>query len=175
MYWMRAEGRWHHYKASRAIHSLKDALTEIRSDPYGCFFGWLTFPRFVFKKLADLAHRRRLLWWNYIKIGVSSALEQCGFDLIIGWIATTPLLSVSLFILIAAYALIAIGSFMILIEAFRESVLWGLACLFLPFVTLFFLIVHWPAAKSGFFVQLLGVLVLVVSLIFLPGSRHAYR
>lgn len=39
IYWMRADCRWHEYKAIREIRSLKDALAEVRADPYGCFFG----------------------------------------------------------------------------------------------------------------------------------------
>lgn len=66
-------------------------------------------------------------------------------------------------LMIAAFVCIFIGSFIVLIEAFRESVLWGVACLLLPIVTLFFLIVHWRAAKQGFVVQLFGLALLVVS------------
>ena len=35
-----------------------------------------------------------------------------------------------------------IGNIWFLVAAFRVSIWWGLACLFLPFVSLFFLIVH---------------------------------
>jgi len=64
---------------------------------------------------------------------------------------------------------------MMLIAAFRESVLWGLACLFLPIVSLFFLIVHWSEAKRAFVVQLLGVGFLLAGLISAGGSPHPFR
>ena len=63
----------------------------------------------------------------------------------------------------AAYTLLALGAVMLLVAAFRESILWGVACLLLPIVSLFFLIVHWREAKGGFFVQLAGLLLLVVA------------
>lgn len=50
-----------------------------------------------------------------------------------------------------------VGGIMFLIAAFSESVLWGLGCLFIPFVSLFFLIMHWSEAKKGFLIQLAGV------------------
>lgn len=78
-------------------------------------------------------------------------------------------------LMVVAYAFIIVGSIMMLIEAFRESVLWGVACLLLPIVSLFFLIVHWNVAKKGFVVQLIGCVLLVVSLFFLPGSRLSHR
>ena len=52
---------------------------------------------------------------------------------------------------------IVIGGVWMLIRAFSEGILWGLGCLFLPLVSLFFLIVHWRQAKDPFFLQLLGI------------------
>jgi hypothetical protein len=49
-----------------------------------------------------------------------------------------------------------IGGITFIIAAFNESVLWGLAVLFLPPASLFFLIVHWRRARDPFFTQLLG-------------------
>ena len=37
-----------------------------------------------------------------------------------------------------------------LITAFRESIWWGLGSLFLPFVDLIFLVMHWQEAKHPF-------------------------
>ncbi|HUQ04443.1 MAG TPA: hypothetical protein VM261_18210 [Kofleriaceae bacterium] len=50
-----------------------------------------------------------------------------------------------------------LGGITFLVATFRESVLWGLACLFLPFASLIFLVVHWAKAKDSFFIQLYGV------------------
>jgi len=52
---------------------------------------------------------------------------------------------------------IVIGGVWMLIRAFSEGIIWGLGCLFLPLVSLFFLIVHWRQAKDPFFLQLLGI------------------
>jgi len=59
-----------------------------------------------------------------------------------------------------------------LVTAFRESIWWGLACLFLPFVQLFFLIVHWPVAKKPFFFQLLGLALIILAAIVSPQIIH---
>lgn len=44
-----------------------------------------------------------------------------------------------------------------LVAAFRVSILWGLATLFLPLANLVFAIVHWDEAKSPVLFSLLGV------------------
>jgi len=64
------------------------------------------------------------------------------------------------------------GGLMFLVAAFRESIWWGLACLFLPFVSFFFLIVHWRVAKKPFFLQLLGLAVMVIGAILSPQTLH---
>jgi hypothetical protein len=59
-----------------------------------------------------------------------------------------------------------VGGFWFLVRAFTESVLWGLAVMFVPIVSLFFLIVHWHRAKHPFFVQLGGFAVLLLGALF---------
>ena len=66
-------------------------------------------------------------------------------------------------ILVAGVVMMLIGAIQILISAFRESILWGLGCLFLPFCALIYLIVHWEDAKSGFFLKLKGIFVIVLA------------
>ena len=76
-------------------------------------------------------------------------------------------------VIILLGAVIAIiGGFLFLVAAFRESIWWGLACLFLPVVPLFFLIVHWPAAKKSFFIQLVGFALIVIGVIISPQTLH---
>ncbi len=53
----------------------------------------------------------------------------------------------------------AVGGFWYLIVTFRVGVLWGLSCLFLPFVSLIFLFAHWKVASKPFFVSILGMAV----------------
>ncbi len=50
-----------------------------------------------------------------------------------------------------------VGGIMFLIVAFKESVLWGLGSMFVPFVSLVFLIKFWGQAKKPFFIQLAGL------------------
>ena len=75
-------------------------------------------------------------------------------------------------IILLGLAIFLIGGLLFLVAAFRESIWWGLACLFIPIVQLFFLIVHWPEAKKPFFIQLLGFVVLIVGLIISPQTLH---
>jgi len=58
-----------------------------------------------------------------------------------------------------------VGGIMILIEAFKESIWWGLGSLLVPFVSLAFVIVHWQAAKKPFFIWLAGLPFYIVGMI----------
>ena len=53
------------------------------------------------------------------------------------------------------------GTIIFLVAAFRESIWWGLGSMFVPFVSLFFLIKYWAEAKNGFLISLLGCIVMV--------------
>ena len=75
-------------------------------------------------------------------------------------------------IILLGIVICVIGGFLFLVAAFRESIWWGLACLFLPIVTLFFLIVHWQNAKTSFFIQLAGFAVMIVGAIVSPQILH---
>jgi hypothetical protein len=63
-----------------------------------------------------------------------------------------------------------IGGIWFLIVAFRQSVWWGLGCLFVPFVSLVFLIMHWRDAAKPFFVSLLGTAIIVAVAVMMPGA-----
>ena len=58
--------------------------------------------------------------------------------------------------LFAGLLISTVGSVMLLIEAFRQSVLWGLGSMFVPFVSLIFLVMFWQAARRSFIIQLQG-------------------
>ncbi len=66
-----------------------------------------------------------------------------------------------------------IGNIMIVVEAFRESILWGICYLLVPFASLVFLFAHWSRAKSGFLVSLLGSLLIVGGFAAEPNLRQA--
>ena len=62
---------------------------------------------------------------------------------------------------------IGIGIFIIggigtLIAAFKESLLWGLGCLLFTPISLVFLVLHWQKAKNPFFLQVVGLAVVLL-------------
>lgn len=58
----------------------------------------------------------------------------------------------------------------LIILAFRESILWGLGYLFVPFVSLIFLVVHWDEAKSPFLKSLFAIpFYIIASLLMQPS------
>ncbi|MEM7050054.1 MAG: hypothetical protein AAF604_10355 [Acidobacteriota bacterium] len=70
---------------------------------------------------------------------------------------------------VCAMLAVFIGGIMILIAAFRQSVLWGLGTLIVPFVGLIFVILHWQEAKRGFLLTLGGYAVLFLSIFVIGG------
>lgn len=80
-------------------------------------------------------------------------------------------------LLIAGWVVMIVGWIMLLIAAFSESVLWGLACFFVPIVMLFYVIIHWSEAKKGLAVYLGGILLIIaamVSLVVLGGPHPVH-
>lgn len=74
-------------------------------------------------------------------------------------------------ILLVIGALVAfIYGIILLIKAFQTSVLWGLGYLFVPFVALIFVIVHWDVAKQPFLYSLLGVAIMFIGIALVPES-----
>jgi hypothetical protein len=67
----------------------------------------------------------------------------------------------TILIVIAAIIWI-IGEILFLAAAFRRSLWWLLACLFLsPIAEIVFLILHWKAARKAFLIQVVGVAILL--------------
>lgn len=73
----------------------------------------------------------------------------------------------------ASIALIIIGGLGFLIAAFKTSIIWGLAVLFIPPAAIVYLVMHWQSAKGAFQLQLLGVAILVGGSYFSGGSISA--
>jgi hypothetical protein len=57
---------------------------------------------------------------------------------------------------VLGYILAMVGGIWFLVVAFQESILWGLACMFIPFVGLVFLVMHFDRAAKPFFISLAG-------------------
>ena len=70
------------------------------------------------------------------------------------------------------YIVSLVGGIMFLIVAFKESALWGLGCLFIPLVSLFFLISHWKDAKKAFLIQMIGAVIIILT-VLMQGSGQA--
>ena len=68
-------------------------------------------------------------------------------------------------IMVLGYIIMILGSILFLIAAFSESIFWGIGCLFVPFVGLFFLLSHWEEAKTPFFIQLAGAGLIVIGIL----------
>ena len=39
LYWMMSDLKWHGYEPKPIVPTLSEALTEVKNDPHGCFFG----------------------------------------------------------------------------------------------------------------------------------------
>ncbi|MEJ6078175.1 hypothetical protein MT391_06450 [Vibrio sp. 1-Bac 57] len=50
-----------------------------------------------------------------------------------------------------------IGGILFLIESFKESIFWGIACILINPVVLVFTVMHWEVAKKPFVIQLMGI------------------
>ena len=66
--------------------------------------------------------------------------------------------------------LLIVGGIWFIVEAFRESILWGIAVILLPIVDIVFLILHWRRAREPFFLQLWGVAIILISHMVLGAS-----
>jgi hypothetical protein len=69
-------------------------------------------------------------------------------------------------LVISGLIVFLIGSVAFLIATFRAGILWGLSCMFLPFVSFVFLFIHWKTAAKPFLISMLGIAILFLSTIF---------
>ncbi|HPF70578.1 MAG TPA: hypothetical protein PLQ13_07925 [Candidatus Krumholzibacteria bacterium] len=74
--------------------------------------------------------------------------------------------------MIAGVLVAAVAGVWFLVVAFRQGVLWGLGCMFLPFVSLVFLVMHWDKAARPFLIKV-AALVPVFLGAFLAGMLEA--
>jgi hypothetical protein len=64
-----------------------------------------------------------------------------------------------------------VGSVMVISRAFRESVLWGLGCIFVPFVYIIFVITHWEDSRKGFMTGLAGTALFFLGVLVTPSPQ----
>ena len=76
------------------------------------------------------------------------------------------------FLFMVGFAVNFVCGIIIIVKAFKVSVGWGLAVMFLPFAGLFFVINHWNDTKAPFLGGMAGGLLILVGVIAAP-SRPA--
>ena len=74
-----------------------------------------------------------------------------------------------LLVLVGGLAAI-VGGIWILVLAFQESLIWGLGCFFVPFVSLIFVIMNWDISKNAFFLNLGGGVLAVLGMVIGGGG-----
>ncbi len=84
--------------------------------------------------------------------------------------------NISFAIMIVSIVVVLIGAFIstigeiwYIVACFQESIWWGLGALFLPFVSLFFLFMHWDRAKKPFLLGLVGALIAIGGVLVAPA------
>lgn len=62
-----------------------------------------------------------------------------------------------------------VGHIMVLLVAFRVSILWGLGCLCIPLIGLIFIITHFEESKGALYAYLLGIALQLAGFMFFGG------
>ena len=104
--------------------------------------------------ISSFSDASELLKYRYGKKGVAGILSICLF--------------------LAGAVAVVIGNFWFIINTFRVHVFWGLGCLFLPFISLIFLFVHWKSAARPFVLSFVGIISVILG-VFLGDSRVSGR
>lgn len=78
-----------------------------------------------------------------------------------------PLILAGLGLLVAL-----LGSIVLVVSAFRESLLWGFIVLLAPLGNVAYTFVHWSRARVGFLLSLAGILLCVGAVCTLPDARN---
>ena len=69
-----------------------------------------------------------------------------------------------------------VGAIMVLIEAFKTSIVWGLIALFGCGIGFFvFVAMHWSQSKKGFLIWLLGFGIELVGMVLGGGAAYLHR
>ncbi len=113
-------------------------------------------------RLAGRGAEKKQLFWASFQKYYHSLIRNINYKSSGG-----PLNSV---LLIAGTIVLFTGSIGFLLVAFRESILWGLGCMFLPFVSFIFLWLHWRSVSKPFFMSMSGLALLFLSTMSLPAG-----
>ena len=78
--------------------------------------------------------------------------------------------TIGLILLVIGFLIALVYGIQLLIVAFRESIWWGLGSIFIPLVSLIFVIMYWPQAKSPFRRGLLAIPFYLVGFALSPSA-----
>jgi hypothetical protein len=76
-------------------------------------------------------------------------------------------------LVLIGWLIVLVAGIMLLIVAFKEHILWGLGCLFIPIVSIIFIIINWDKSKNAFFTWIVGVLVILLGAM-LGGNAYPH-
>ena len=74
-------------------------------------------------------------------------------------------------LLVLGMILSVVGGIWLLVVAFQTGVWWGLGSLFVPFVSLVFVIMHWQPSKKPFLISVVGTVLLIIGVMNSPQFR----
>jgi hypothetical protein len=77
--------------------------------------------------------------------------------------------AIALVLLVVGVLVMGVAGIVLLTQAFQTSIMWGLGYLFVPFVSLIFVVMYWQETKKPFLYMLGGLVVFMVG-IALGGS-----
>lgn len=77
----------------------------------------------------------------------------------------------SIVVICLGVLLMLIGSLMLLVSAFRQSIVWGLVVIFAPCGNLIYTCLHWSRARTSFFTGLVGTGIFLLGVFTLPEVR----
>jgi hypothetical protein len=76
-------------------------------------------------------------------------------------------------VVLIGWVVVLVGAVMLLVAAFKEHILWGLGCLFIPIVPIIFIIINWDKSKNAFFTWIAGVLLVFLG-VLLGGTAYPH-
>ena len=70
--------------------------------------------------------------------------------------------TIGLILIVIAVIISVFYGIKLIIIAFRESIIWGLLYLFLPFANLYFIITRWAECKDAFLKTLIAIPLIII-------------
>lgn len=77
------------------------------------------------------------------------------------------------FLMVLGLIVAIVGGVMFTVAAFRRSVGWGLAVIFVPFASFVFLVKWWDETKRSFGIQIAGTVLIILAVLIAPASSDS--